>query len=469
MSEPPRRASLSLADVVAQSVGFMGPVFSGTIVLGLLVGLNATGRGAGAAAPLAVILAAVGMLALGWIVSAYARRVSAAGSLYNYVTLGLGEKAGAAAGYVYYAGVLVLGAGIAVFSGGFVHDTLDAQFGFSAVPILVWQLVLLAALLWIVHQGVQLSTKAQLVLALISMGVLFVFFLFVIVKTGSGNSVKAFTPSSSPDGWAGILFAILYGVLLFTGFETAANLAEETDRPHRHIPRAVLVSLLLSAAFFLLGTYAQVAGFHFDVEAMKEAATGSPLVALSGGTEYGATWLGKLVSAVIVLDILAVYIGVSVSATRGVRTMAKDGWLPRSFRGTGAIALTGAVYLLIVMASQFLPDLVANGAPAWVAWFAWLSAYGIFCLASIYLAMAVGAPRGLRDHGKPALMYGSVVVGVLITGGALFGSVYQVPQPTITATYLAIGSVVVAVAAALIVSGRRVSPIDRSLAAKASA
>ena len=43
---------LTLIDSIAQSVGFMGPVFVMAFLVPLLVGLNAAGKGAGAAAPL---------------------------------------------------------------------------------------------------------------------------------------------------------------------------------------------------------------------------------------------------------------------------------------------------------------------------------------------------------------------------------------------------------------------------------
>ena len=97
----------------------------------------------------------------------------------------------------------------------------------------------------VLYFGVQISTRVQLTLALVSVAVVLVFFIKVIIDVGGDNDVaKAFNPSSSADGWAGIFFGVLYGVLIFVGFETAANLAEETAEPKRAIPRAVLLSVV---------------------------------------------------------------------------------------------------------------------------------------------------------------------------------------------------------------------------------
>ena len=43
-------------------------------------------------AVLAVLLAAIGVFAIGWIVAQYAKRIHAAGSLYDYVSDGLGQQ-----------------------------------------------------------------------------------------------------------------------------------------------------------------------------------------------------------------------------------------------------------------------------------------------------------------------------------------------------------------------------------------
>ena len=121
--------TLSLVDVVAQSVGFMGPVFSAAFLIPLIAGLNATGKGAGLATPFAVILAAIGTFAMGWIVAEYAKRIHAAGSLYDYVTEAFGERIGFISGWVYYGGVIALTLAIGLAFGGFLHDTLFYNHG----------------------------------------------------------------------------------------------------------------------------------------------------------------------------------------------------------------------------------------------------------------------------------------------------------------------------------------------------
>ncbi len=456
---------LSLIDAAAQSVGFMGPVFSIAFLVPLLVGLNASGNGAGVAAPLAVLLAAVGVLGLGWIVAEYARRIHAAGSLYDYVTDGLGVRVGAAAGYLYYVGVLALGAGLLVMIGGTIHDTLDAEFGTTLLPTPGWDVLLVAALAVVLFLGVALSTRAQLVLALVSLATVLTFSIVVIAKVGSGNDVvKAFNPQSSPQHLPGVLFGVLYGVLLFTGFETAANLGEETEHPRRDIPRAVLISVLSIAGFYVVASYAQVAGFHFNLDTFAKNA-GAPLFGLAGPVSdggYASVAVRRLVETVVVLDMIAVLIGVSVSASRGFFALARDRRLPArlaavSRRGTPLpasivvlLAYAAVMVVTLTWTSLFaLPDL-----PHYVSMFSWLSTFGSFSLAIIYLLMSVGAIKGLADHPKRWAVYLASLVGVMVTGAALFGSVYKVSAPTSYAPWASLLVLAVGAVLALTVPGR---------------
>src|ERR1700722_14215460 len=137
---------LTLPDVIAQSVGFMGPVFSSAFVIPLVIGvISASGKGGGVASPLSVLIAAVGVFALGWIGSRYAKQIQAAGALYDYVTHGLGERVGTAAGWLYYGGVTVLLTGLLLLIGGYLQSTVQSEFGWSPLPSWVWKAVLKGA------------------------------------------------------------------------------------------------------------------------------------------------------------------------------------------------------------------------------------------------------------------------------------------------------------------------------------
>ena len=173
---------LSLPDVIAQSVGFIGPVFSSAFVIPLVVGvISASGKGGGVASPVSVILAAIGVFALGWIVSSYAREIHAAGSLYDYVTRGLGERVGTAAGWLYYGGVTVLLTGLLLLIGGYIQSTLQSEFNVNPMPSWLWTLILIVVIAGVLYFGVRVSTRSQLVLALVSILVVTIFFILSLI------------------------------------------------------------------------------------------------------------------------------------------------------------------------------------------------------------------------------------------------------------------------------------------------
>ena len=277
---------LSFPDVIAQSVGFMGPVFTSAFVIPLVVGVaSVTGKGGGIASPLSVLIAGIGVFAIGWIVSSYAKEVRTAGSLYEYVSRGLGERIGTAAGGPYYAGVTMLTAAVLLILGGYLQSTIASEFSVNPLPGWAWSLIFLVIVALVLYFGVRISTRVQLVLALISIIVVTVFFISVIVKLGSANSFKPFRPSSSADGWPGIFFGVLYGILLFTGFESSANLAEQTPDPYNRSP-FVMFMAGIATIFFVLATYVEVAGFHYSLKTLGAAAS-APLFALGAAKSAG--------------------------------------------------------------------------------------------------------------------------------------------------------------------------------------
>ncbi|HEY7667803.1 MAG TPA: APC family permease [Actinomycetota bacterium] len=446
-------SKLTLIDCIAQSVGFMGPVFSAAFIIPLIIGVNAAARGAGTSAPLAVLLAGVGVFALGWIVAEYAKRIHAAGSLYDYVSDGLGPTIGAASGWLYYGGTIILTTGLGLLIGGYVHDNLMPVV-FSVddglMPIWAWQVLFAVGLFLVLYYGVQISTRVQLTLALISVAVVLVYFLSVIIRLGGDNDfAKAFNPNPEPDGFTGILFGVLYGVLIFVGFETAANLAEETAEPKKSIPRAVLLSVVVVSIFYIIAAYTEIAGFGFDMSVITSPeVAGAPLFALGApGGEFGSDFILKLLLIVVFLDMLAVYVGAAVASTRGVFAMARDRRLPamaasvspRYGTPVGAIVLLMVVQALLIAASEWWDALFAlEGLPHYFSLFAWCATFGGFALIVVYFLMSIGAFKGLADDPAKGKLIVAAILGIVITGAAIFGSFYKVPSPTILAPWYAV-------------------------------
>lgn len=457
---------LSLPDVVAQSVGFLGPVFSAAFLIPLVAGIiSATGKGGGVASPISVIIAAVGVFALGWVVSRYARRIHAAGSLYDYVAEGLGRRAGVAAGWLYYGGILALVSGLVLLIGGYLQSTIASEFKVTPLPSWAWSLLVIGFLFCVAYFGVRISTRFQLGLSLVSLCVLVGFFIYVIVDLGSANSGKPFEPSSAADGWSGIFFGVLYGVLLFVGFETAANLAEETPKPRRHIPVAVMFTVGFAMIFYVLATYAEIAGFHFSLKTLSAAVT-APLFALgapkaAGG--YGGTWIDRLLELVVLFDMLAVAVGCTVSSSRGIFAMARDRRIPsalavvskRHRTPVAAISVVIGVCLLFLVFNQFWTGLFAlPKTPHYFAVFSWNSTFGGFALVVVYLLMSAGALRSLRFDPGPGRLAIAAVVGIVITGGAIWGAFYKVASPTVLAPEIALAWLAVGIVVAFATKGR---------------
>src|SRR4051812_12319258 len=355
------KGNLRLPDVVAQAVGYMGPVFSGTFFIPAIVGLGFAGKGAGIATPFAILLTAVGMLALAWIISRFAKRIHSPGALYDYVGEGFGKPVGLFAGWIYYGGAIMLTLAIGLAFGGFVSLTLlgvhDVHINWIWFTLAFW--VVAWAISWL---GVQISTRAQLVLALVSIAVILGWALYVILKGGSdGFSLRPFNPGES--SFTGITYGIVYAGLIFVGFESAANLAEETAEPKRNIPRAIFYSVLAAGIFYVVLAWALILAFGLNVADLLKSFP--PLYVATANPDFGGNNFSELVQWLVVIDIAAVGLATATGTTRGLFALARDRHLPSPLAAvhprykTPYVAATAVAVAAVVVA--IIVRLSSNG------------------------------------------------------------------------------------------------------------
>src|SRR4051812_32018976 len=153
---------LTTIHAIGQSLA-IGPIFSAAVLTGVIAAQ------AGFAAPASVVLGSLGALALGYVVSLYARRFAGAGAIYEYLTHGAHPTVGVFSSGLYFLGMLRLGAGgVFIILGIQLHDFMFNHLGKTDVPW--WLLGTLGALVVfaINHYGIRLAVRVQLMLAAVS-------------------------------------------------------------------------------------------------------------------------------------------------------------------------------------------------------------------------------------------------------------------------------------------------------------
>jgi amino acid transporter len=151
--------------------------------------------------------------------------------------------------------------------------------------------------------------------------------------------------------------------------------------------------------------------------------------------------------------------------------MARDRRLPAMAAGVsnrygtpvGAIVLLMAFQVLLIVLSEANDSLFAlEGLPHYFSLFVWCSTFGGFALLVVYLLMSIGSLiRPGREGGRGGVVI-AALLGIAITGAAIFGSFYKVPSPTILAPIYAVVWFAIGLVYMAMVKGRE--PASEALA-----
>jgi amino acid transporter len=163
-------------------------------------------------------------------------------------------------------------------------------------------------------------------------------------------------PSAGYAGWLGpFMLSALLGCYTLVGWESAANLAEETHNPKQVVPMAMVRAVLVSGVIGMLFLLAITAAMD-DLAAVT--ADSAPVARIIHDTLGGGVESAMLV--VVSVAIFACGLVIMVTNSRLVHSMARDGRLPgadvlsRVPRPTGgptfATLLAGGCSITIVVA-----------------------------------------------------------------------------------------------------------------------
>lgn len=305
------KRSLSLTLLVLYGLGV-------TIGAGIYVLIGTASARAGAHAPFAFMLAAIVMGLTGATFAELAGRYPQSAGEAAYVNAAFGSDVVAI-----LAGALVLL--VALVSAATIAKGAAGYLGvFVSAPQTVIALALIVVLGGIAALGISEAVGVAAVMTLLEIGGLLVIIVasFVSHPADILAAARDIAPTTlDADVWRGIFGAFLVAVFAFIGFESIVNLAEEAHTPAQMIPRAILITLVVSTVLYCLVILSALA-----VLSPGELGQSSAPLALVFQRTTGAS--PKILSAIAVFATVNGVIAQLILAARLLYGLARQGNAP---------------------------------------------------------------------------------------------------------------------------------------------
>src|SRR5271154_5043585 len=436
MGEPSgslRKECLGFSGITAMAIALISPTMTAALIVPLMYGT------AGNASWLAYLFGTVMLLFVALNLNQFAKRSTSAGSMYGYTVMGLGTTVGNLSGWCLVWAYLFIGtAGMTGFT-IFASTLLDMMgIHMPALPLFV---VCAASIWYLGYKDIRLSSGLMLVME--GLSVALILLLCSIVLFGQKSVIDPAQLKIEGGSFSGISLGVVVAIFSLVGFECATAFGEEARNALQTIPRAVIVSLLLTGVFFVVVTYSEVLGFANYKTTLDKI--DAPLNVLSDMMKVG--WLKAPISAGAMLSFYSLALSCMNSGARILYPMGRLGVFHRSIGSshdqneTPHVAVTVMAILIFLSATivtvVFKLDILDafNDAGTFGA-FGFLGGYFLISLAAPAYLKRIGALRG-RDIALSAASVALLMVPAV-------GSVYPVPSwPVNIFPYIFVGYVLI--------------------------
>jgi basic amino acid/polyamine antiporter, APA family len=407
--------SLGLWQLTAIGVG--GIIGVGIFSLaGLVAHGSETEPGVGPAVLFSFLIAGLASAAAALSYAEFAGMIPRAGSAYTYGYVALGEVIGWFIGWdlllEYIAIVAVVAIGISGYFGAFLSgigidmplwmaSTADeGRGGIVNIPAIVVCLIVT----WILSRGtktfgrfelVAVAVKVILILFIIGLGIFYI----------NADNYNPFMPSGIGPVFAGaatVFFAVF-------GYDAMSTAAEEATDGKKHMPKAILLSLVIAMLLYVAATLVLTGMQNYrDIDPTAGFA--------SAFTGVGLPVIATIISVFAVLSILTVMLTFLLGVTRVWFSMSRDGLLPGWFSKTDRHGTPQRVTWIAGVASALLAGVFPIKAVADLTNIGILAAFVVVCVSVIvFRYRKPDAPRTFRLPLMPLVpAFGVVSSGFLM-------------------------------------------------------
>jgi amino acid transporter len=259
--------------------------------------------GAGYAAPASFIVATVVLtiFSVGYI--EMARRVSAAGGFYSFVSHGFGQVMGLGTAVTITLCYVIFTGSVTGVTSYFANTTIEAWLG-PDIPVWLISAFTIALMAMLAFFHIEVTARILGICLISEVAACMIFGVLTLFGGGADgiplkalNPTEIFASNNTALGAAGVaMFAAFWS---WVGFEMAPNYAEESRDPHRIMGPATYVSVIGLGVFYVFISWMLVAGWGTaNVSAAVEAQFSGQIASIFYPltTEFGRplTWAFQL-------------------------------------------------------------------------------------------------------------------------------------------------------------------------------
>ena len=390
---------LNYWEVLAQSIALISPTMTAALIVPAMY------ANAGNGSWLTYLFGTIMLLFVAMNLNEFAKRQTTSGSMYAYVTRGMGSIAGGVSGWSLMFAYLFIGlAGLTGFT-NFVQvlasimgakDALVNSTGF----ILLSCAVCMATSFYCAYKDVRLSAVIMLILEVASVALIVVLSFIVLFHHGFPVDHDQLTLKGTSISMMG--FGVVVAIFSLVGFEAATAFGDEAKSPLINIPKAVIWSLILTGLFFVFVAYMEVYGMRGS-KATLDTLT-APLNTLAANYHVG--WMAIPVSIGAVVSFFSLNLSCLNSAARVMFKMGAHSALHQSVSFTHeknetphvAIIVTTVVMCVVITGLMLWHNVDADV-------FGWVGTFGAFGFLGAYFLISIAAPMYLHKLGELKLLH----------------------------------------------------------------
>ncbi len=313
-----------------REVGLFGAMMMG---LGSIIGTGvfvSIGIAAGVTGPAVVLAILVGALVAtfnGLSSAQLAANHPVSGGTYEYGYRWLHPALGFTAGWMFLCAKSASAATAALGFAGYALNLFGQDQATSTVPLAVGIVIVTTAL---VLSGIRRSNWTNIAivsLTLVSLACFVLAGLPTVLKNGAGNLSPFFVPRESGQAFSGFLEACALMFVAYTGYGRIATLGEEVVDPRRTIPRAIIVTLIVTSVLYAAVGFVGVASSGSQLLADATTEQAAPLEVVA--RQFKSPVAAKFVAIGAVTAMLGVLLNLILGLSRVALAMGRRGDFPR--------------------------------------------------------------------------------------------------------------------------------------------